>query len=107
MLVAFPVSLAAAICPVRSFPAETGDYSKKSNLQQLAVLSELQGKIRPADFRIDFVDVGASQFSWGMNAATLATRVFMTGSPRSHTIGFALACNADHIVCVKSWETVT
>ena len=75
-LAALPVSLAAAVAPVRTFPVSVGEYSKSANQQNLQALSELRSKAPPGGFRLDFVDEKTNPFTWTMIASYFGYRSF-------------------------------
>lgn len=81
LLAVVPVSLAAAISPVRTFPPDQNEYAQSVNQQNLAILSELKKKL-PApghgidSYRIDFADPKTSPFTWAMNASYFGFRSF-------------------------------
>jgi len=68
-LAAFVVSLAAMICPPRSFNPSISEFAKPQNLKSHKVLEELRSRLKPGDYRLDFVDPKFNPGSWAMNAS--------------------------------------
>ena len=68
-LAALVVSLAAMICPPRSFNLSISQFAKPQNLESHKVLEELRSRLKSGDYRIDFVDPKFNPGNWAMNAS--------------------------------------
>ena len=68
-LIALIISVAAMICPPRTFSVSISDFAKPQNLKSHQVLEEVRRRVKPGDYRIDFVDPKFDPGKWTMNAS--------------------------------------
>ncbi len=68
-LTALLISLAAMICPPRTFNLSISEFAKPQNVKSRKVLGELRSRLKPGDYRIDFVDPKFNPANWAVNAS--------------------------------------
>jgi hypothetical protein len=75
-LAAVPVSVAAAVIPVRGLSVVQSDFDKPLNLLSHRVLQRIVTESDASGYRIDFQDTAFNNKFWGMNASYYSIRSF-------------------------------